>query len=128
MVTGLNHLTLAVKNLQRSIGFYTEILEFQIRRQTDHSCYLEAGILWLALVEEEADDFEVVANGYSHVAFSVDVVKFPEAKKKLSDAGVKVWQHSDTDSSFYFLDPDGYQLEIHTGDLESRLSTFSAKK
>jgi catechol 2,3-dioxygenase-like lactoylglutathione lyase family enzyme len=41
-VTGLNHLTLAVSDLERSVAFYCEMLGFSIRMRGPASAYLEA--------------------------------------------------------------------------------------
>ena len=54
MITGLNHLTLAVRDLDRSIAFYTDLLGFAVRMRDTSAAYLEAGSLWLALVEDPA--------------------------------------------------------------------------
>jgi len=121
-VTGLNHLTLSVVNLERSIVFYRDLLGFQVRRQTDQSSYLEAGTLWLALVAERAKNFTVSANGYSHIAFTVPEAEFPESKHRLLESGAPCWQKSEREDSFYFCDPDGHRLEIHSGNLAARLS------
>ncbi|MGO4611810.1 VOC family protein, partial [Variovorax sp. 2RAF20] len=47
MLTGLNHLTLAVSNLARSLNFYTETRGFIPKAAWDHGAYLSLGELWL---------------------------------------------------------------------------------
>ena len=42
-ITGLNHLTMAVSDLDRSVAFYTELLGFSLRMRAPSSAYLEAG-------------------------------------------------------------------------------------
>jgi catechol 2,3-dioxygenase-like lactoylglutathione lyase family enzyme len=120
-ITGLNHLTLAVGDLQRSVAFYSELLGFSIRMHGPSSAYLEAGTLWLALVLDPE-----VRRGplpeYSHVAFSVASDELPLLVDKLTVAGVTRWQEPDHSDSFYFLDPDGHKLELHSGDLQRRLA------
>jgi catechol 2,3-dioxygenase-like lactoylglutathione lyase family enzyme len=59
---------------------------------------------------------------YSHVAFSVDAPALKVLTDQLLNAGVTQWQESESSDSFYFLDPDGHKLELHTGDLRSRLA------
>lgn len=120
-ISGLNHLTLAVSDLERSVAFYLELLGFSIRMRGPSSAYLQAGPLWLALVLDPE-----VRRGplpeYSHVAFSVSPTQLPLLAAKLAAAGVARWQEPDHSESFYFLDPDGHKLELHSGDLHSRLA------
>src|SRR5262245_29646005 len=120
MITGLNHLTLAVSDLERSIRFYTELLGFSIRWRGPSSAYLEAGTLWLALVlDPEVRDSPLLE--YSHAAFSVAASALPAISERLTRSGVASWQESNRADSFYFLDPDGHKLELHTGNLQNRL-------
>jgi len=124
-ITGLNHLTLAVSDLDRSVAFYSALLGFAIRLRGPSSAYLEAGTLWLALVVDPA-----VRSGplpeYSHVAFSVEPVELRDLADRLNVAGVTRWQEAEHADSFYFLDPDGHKLELHAGDLKGRLAARAA--
>ena len=120
MITALNHLTLAVSNLDRSVDFYARLLGFSVRMLSPSSAYLEAGTLWLALVLDRTVTRDAVSD-YSHAAFSVAPSDLPLLMKTLTSAGVRRWQESEHRDSFYFLDPDGHKLELHSGDLESRL-------
>jgi len=124
-VTGLNHLTLAVSDLDRSTAFYSELLGFSVRMRGPSSAYLEAGTLWLALVLDSE-----VRRGplpeYSHVAFSVAPPGLPLLADRLTRAGVTQWREPDDSDSFYFVDPDGHKLELHTGDLRGRLQARAA--
>jgi catechol 2,3-dioxygenase-like lactoylglutathione lyase family enzyme len=49
MLTGLNHLTLAVRDLPRSIAFYRDLLHFHLDAKWDTGAYLHLGDLWLCL-------------------------------------------------------------------------------
>jgi len=124
-ITGLNHLTFAVANLERSVAFYSTLLGFSIRMRRSTSAYLEAGTLWLALVTDST-----VRKGplpeYSHAAFSVQLSDLAVFAERLTAAGVVHWQESDHAESFYFLDPDGHKLELHSADLQSRLTARAA--
>lgn len=119
-ITALNHLTLAVSDLDRSIAFYSEQLGFSLRMRGPSSAYLEAGALWLALVVD-AEVRRGPLPEYSHTAFSVSESALPLFAEKLIASGIVRWQESETPDSFYFLDPDGHKLELHSGDLRSRL-------
>src|SRR5881296_2626128 len=102
-ITGLNHLTLAVSDLERSVAFYSELLGFSIRMRGPSSAYLESGTLWLALVLDSEVRRGPLAE-YSHAAFSVDLSGLAFLVDKLTRAGVPRWQESDQSESFYFLD------------------------
>ena len=59
----------------------------------------------------------------SHYAFSVGAAGFAPLCARLEAAEVFIWQDNHSEGeSFYFLDPDGHRLEIHVGDLASRLA------
>ena len=120
MVTGLNHLTLSVAELERSVAFYSELLGFEVRMRGARSAYLEAGTLWLALVQDDMTRVDALPE-YSHAAFHVVEGELSVAKERLIRAGVRRWQEAERRDSFYFLDPDGHKLELHSGDLRSRL-------
>jgi catechol 2,3-dioxygenase-like lactoylglutathione lyase family enzyme len=124
-VTGLNHVTFAVRDLQRSVEFYSDLLGFAIRMRGPSSAYLEAGTLWLALVVDN-NLKPVPSREYSHVAFSVSISGLAPLVARLKAADVVCWQEADTQESFYFLDPDGHKLEIHSGNLQSRLAARAA--
>jgi len=124
-ITGLSHLTLSVSDLERSVAFYSESLGFSIRMRSPSSAYLEAGTLWLALVLDP-----VARRGplleYSHVALSIAPAALLLLAETLRRAGVTCWQESERSDSFYFLDPDGHKLELHSGDIRHRLAARAA--
>lgn len=124
MIQGFNHLTLAVRNLERSLVFYHDRLGMALAMKSPRSAYLSAGDFWLALVvhaglQEKADD------EYTHVAFTVDAGELGELEAKLRAAGVRFWQeNSSAGASLYILDPDGHKLELRTTGLQERLQDF----
>jgi len=119
MIIGLNHVTFAVRDINRSIAFYRDLLGFTVRKVKPSAAYLESGTLWLALVVDPT-----VRKGplpeYSHTAFTIPPADLVRLTGKLTTAGVAQWQQSERPDSFYFLDPDGHKLELHSGNLESR--------
>jgi catechol 2,3-dioxygenase-like lactoylglutathione lyase family enzyme len=124
-ITGLNHVTLAVSDFERSVIFYSELLGFSIRMRSPSSAYLEGGSLWLALVVDTGVRRNPLPE-YSHIALRVDRASLPVLADKLTRAGVARWQESENPDSFYFVDPDGHKLELHSGDLRSRLRARAA--
>jgi catechol 2,3-dioxygenase-like lactoylglutathione lyase family enzyme len=126
MLTGLNHLTLAVTDVERSVGFYTELLGLKLEAQWDGGAYLSLGGLCLSL--DPARAIAQQAADYTHYAFSIAQPDFAPFCARLRAAGVDEWRKNKSEGdSFYFLDPDGHQLEIHVGDLASRLEACRAK-
>ena len=121
-ITGLNHLTLAVSDLGRSVAFYSELLGFSIRMRSPSSAYLEAGTLWLALVLD-AEVRRGPLPEYSHIAFSVVASELLPLADRLTKAGVSRWQEADDSDSFYFVDPDGHKLELYSGTLHDSLQS-----
>jgi catechol 2,3-dioxygenase-like lactoylglutathione lyase family enzyme len=120
LITGLNHLTFAVSDLKRSVAFYTDQLGFAVRLHGPSSAYLESGDLWLALVVDPDVRTRPLAE-YSHAAFAVSSRDLPILAERLTAGGATRWQESDHADSFYFLDPDGHKLELHSGNLQARL-------
>ncbi|CAN1599607.1 fosfomycin resistance glutathione transferase [Pseudomonas sp. B21-028] len=121
MLSGLNHLTLAVIDLDRSVGFYRELLQLRLEARWDSGAYLSLPGLWLCLALDPQRKTEPVAD-YTHYAFGLAAEHFPVLVARLSAAQVTSWRDNRSEGdSFYFLDPDGHKLEIHVGDLASRL-------
>ena len=53
MITGLNHLTLAVSDVARSFDFYVHLLGCEPHARWDRGAYLTAGSLWVCLSLDE---------------------------------------------------------------------------
>ncbi len=122
MLAGLNHLTLAVTDLQRSVDFYVRVLGFRPRAQWDMGAYLELGDLWLCLSSVEQRS-QAHSSDYTHYAFTIAQRDFAHFVEHARSYGVQEWKSNRSEGdSFYFLDPDGHQLEAHVGSLQSRLA------
>ena len=127
MLTGLNHLTLAVTDLPRSVSFYHDLLQLRLDATWDHGAYLSLPGLWLCLSLDPARP-SVPAAEYTHAAFTVGADDFAALVQRLRAVGVVEWRDNRSEgASFYFLDPDGHKLEAHVGDLTSRLQACRAK-
>ncbi|MCA1179396.1 MULTISPECIES: fosfomycin resistance glutathione transferase [unclassified Pantoea] len=124
MLTGLNHITLAVSNVSESFTFYVETLGFTPRAQWKNGAYLSIGELWLCL----SLDAVSIGKDYTHYAFSIEDEVFEAFAERLKASGVKEWKVNKSEGkSLYFLDPDGHKLELHVGSLESRLKACRAQ-
>lgn len=124
MIRGINHVTLSVRDLEASFAFYKEVLGLRPVARWYKGAYLEAGGDWICLsLDDEARTGPL--GEYTHLAFSVDAAGFEDAVQRLRSADVQCWQENRSEGeSFYFLDPNGHKLELHVGDLESRLKAL----
>jgi len=122
-ITGINHITLAVADVQRSMTFYRDVLGCSVRAVWNDGAYLEAGPLWLCLSRDDLVRTSPHPD-YTHFAFSIPHEAFAEISDKLK-ANCDIWKDNRSEgASIYFLDPDGHKLEIHVGDLETRLAHY----
>ncbi len=122
MISGLNHITLSVRNLEKSFDFYTKILGCQPIAKWKKGAYLLAGEFWLCLSVDELT-FTSPNSEYTHIAFSIPNQDFDEAKEHLITLGIKQWKENSSEGkSMYILDPDNHKLELHVGDLWSRIA------
>lgn len=122
----LLHTMLRVADLERSLAFYTTVLEMKLLRRRDYP----GGRFTLAFVgydhEDKAAVLELTQNwgrkayekgtAYGHVAISVPDIG--AACAKLQSAGVPIVRAPgpmklDTSEVIAFIeDPDGYQIEL----------------
>lgn len=124
MLSGLNHITLAVSNLAQSLHFYTQILGFKGHVKWDQGAYLSLGELWLCL----SCDTPSPATDYTHIALDIAPEHFESFSNQIMAQQIKIWKTNRSEGqSLYILDPDGHRLEIHVGSLASRLQSLKAK-
>ncbi|WP_246428752.1 VOC family protein [Silvimonas terrae] len=122
-VGGINHLTLAVTEVERSVRFYVDALGARLHAQWDKGAYLTVGGQWLCL----SHDVVSAGTDYTHIAFSVSPNDFTGLVTRLQQQGARTWKDNRSEGdSFYFLDPDDHRLELHVGDLASRLAACHA--
>ena len=124
MLSGLNHLTLAVSDLTSSVAFYHHLLGMRLHARWDGGAYLSCGDLWLCLsLDDQRRKMTPEESDYTHYAFSVADTDFATIVERLTQDGTVVWKDNRSEgASYYFLDPDGHKLELHVGSLAQRLA------
>ena len=121
MITGVNHLTFSVRDLDESVGFYTEVLGFRLVLYRDEEAHLQAGDAWAVLIPDPSVRDGVLPE-YTHAAFTVSAEDFGALCGRIKRSGAEIWQENSTPGdSLYFLDPAGHKLEIHASNLEARM-------
>lgn len=130
MITGLNHLTLAVKNIETSFAFYRDVLGFTPLCKWEGSAYFlvgdpeQPGCLWFCL-DRDARRQETICS--THYAFSVSPEDFKASSERIINSGATIFKkNTSPGESLYFLDPDAHKLEIHTGDWQTRIASKKA--
>lgn len=124
MVENINHITIAVSDLEKSFKFYKDILGFVPKLRWKNGAYFIVGNIWFAINKDDnIKDVERI--DYSHIALSCSRSNFDKLKAKLINYGTTEWNKNKSEGrSFYFTDPDGHKLEIHIGDLDTRLNSL----
>lgn len=125
VIRGLNHLTLAISELEISFDFYTRALGLSPVTRWEGGAYLLAGEDWITLVEDPTvgQNREASRPDYTHAAFTVAPEDFEAASRRVLEAGAHPWQENPTEgASLYFLDPEGHKLELHASGLAARLA------
>ncbi|HKL68896.1 VOC family protein [Salibaculum sp.] len=122
-ITGVNHVTLSCTDLDRAVRFYRDRLGGVLRALWADGAYLELGTLWLCLARARS---AAPATDYSHLALDVAPGGLAALRERLAD--LPRWQENRSEGeSLYVLDPDGHRLELHEGDLASRLAHCRAR-
>ncbi len=118
---GVHHLALLSRDVERTIGFYQDLLEFPLTELFENRDYegsthfffdIGNGNL-LAFFDFPGLDlgpYAEVLGGLHHLAISVEPERWDHLKAKLDAADVP-YEHM-SGSSLYFFGPDGERLEL----------------
>ncbi|GGB66593.1 metallothiol transferase FosB [Fictibacillus barbaricus] len=127
-VRGINHVTIRVSNLRRSLEFYIDILGAKLVHKGNTDVYLDMGGTWLCLLEfKNAKPMDKEHICIDHFAFTVTEDHFPDAVKELIKHKVNITRgpiERGGGKSINFTDPDGNELEFFTGTLYQRMKNW----
>jgi catechol 2,3-dioxygenase len=118
-ILGIRHAVLAVRDPQRSIEFYTDVLGMELVTFLEdlQMAFLSFGERDHDLaVIKVADDQSVGSSGIAHIAFEIDggPEQLREICARLKARGIETDMTADhvVTNSIYFLDPDGNRFEL----------------
>jgi catechol 2,3-dioxygenase-like lactoylglutathione lyase family enzyme len=118
---GLHHVALLSADVERTIRFYQDLLEFPLTEIFENRDYRGSNHFFfdigngnlLAFFDFPGLDlapYAEVLGGLHHIAISVEPRQWERLKAKLDEAGVGYQTESGT--SIYFRDPDGARVEL----------------
>jgi len=124
---GFSHVTINVSALEKSLAFYVEALGMKPIHRGQRDAYLEWGTAWICLQERPELPPQERQLGVDHVALFVHRDEFHAAVETLRTANVPIVRgplERGGGWTVNFLDPDGTQLELHTGTLAERMKVW----
>ncbi|UOT04432.1 VOC family protein [Rhodococcus opacus] len=118
---GLHHTALISSDVERTVRFYQDLLEFPLTELIENRDYAGSSHFFfdigngnlLAFFDFPGLDvgpYREVLGGLHHIAISVEPGRWDHLRTKLIAAGVELVEHSEV--SMYFRDPDGARLEL----------------
>jgi catechol 2,3-dioxygenase-like lactoylglutathione lyase family enzyme len=118
---GLHHVALISSDVERTVRFYQDVLEFPLTEIFENRDYKGSShfffdighgnlLAFFDLPGLDLGPYAEVLGGLHHIAISVEPQRWDHLKGKLDAAGVSYQAESGT--SIYFRDPDGARLEL----------------
>ena len=120
-VRGLHHMAVLCSDVERTINFYQDLLEFPLTDIFENRDYKGSNHFFFDLGNGNLlaffdfpglglGPYAEVLGGLHHIAISVEPDNWERLKGKLDDAGIPYLHESGT--SIYFSDPDGTRVEL----------------
>jgi catechol 2,3-dioxygenase-like lactoylglutathione lyase family enzyme len=118
---GVHHVAIVVADVERTVRFYQELLEFPLTELFENRDYPGSNHFFFDIGEGNllaffdfpglgVGPYAEVLGGLHHLAISVEPDRWVQLKDKLDDAGIEYVHESGT--SIYFRDPDGTRVEL----------------
>ena len=118
---GLHHFALVCSDVEETVRFYQEVLEFPLTEIFENRDYPGSNHFFFDIGNDnliaffdfpglDVGPYAEVLGGLHHIAISVEPDQWQRLKGNLDRAGVEYQEESGT--SIYFRDPDGARLEL----------------
>jgi catechol 2,3-dioxygenase-like lactoylglutathione lyase family enzyme len=118
---GVHHIALLCADVERTVRFYQETLEFPLTEIFENRDYKGSNhfffdlghgnlLAFFDLPGLDLGPYAEVLGGLHHLAISVEPRRWERLKVNLGQAGVEYQEESGT--SIYFRDPDGARIEL----------------
>ncbi|HHQ0239762.1 TPA: fosfomycin resistance hydrolase FosX [Listeria monocytogenes] len=131
MISGLSHITLIVKDLNKTTAFLQNIFNaeeiyssgYKTFSLSKEKFFLIAG-LWICIMEGDS----LQERTYNHIAFQIQSEEVDEYTERIKALGVEMKPErprvQGEGRSIYFYDFDNHLFELHAGTLEERLKRY----
>lgn len=131
MIKGLSHITLIVRNLDKTTNFLFNVFDahevyssgekqFSLSREK----FFLINDIWLCIMEGDS----LTERTYNHIAFQISENDFDIYASRVKAAGVEIRPErpriEGEARSIYFYDFDNHLFELHTGNLQDRLNSY----
>jgi len=118
---GLHHTALISSDVERTIGFYQDVLGFPLAELIENRDYPGSSHFFFDIGNQnliaffdfpglEVGPYAEVLGGLHHMAISMEPDQWHAVVRRLEQAGVEHEVHSEV--SVYFRDPDGARIEL----------------
>jgi len=108
-VTGLDHVVLHVRDLQRSKHFYHKVLGLPIYRETESQCFVRCGGQLVALFERKEGEIHP-GQDLDHIALDIAAITYDELQGTLEEAGIAL--DGPPGMRPFISDPDGHRVQL----------------
>lgn len=131
MIQGISHITLIVKNIEKTSGLFLKIFGAEeiyssgddYKSRSKEKFFLINNI-WFALMEGDS----LKDKTYNHIAFRISDDDFDGYSEKIAELGLETLEDrkriAGEGRSIYFYDYDNHLFELHTGSLEERIKHY----
>jgi catechol 2,3-dioxygenase-like lactoylglutathione lyase family enzyme len=113
-VTGIDHVVLHVRDLERSKQFYMGLLGMEWEHGGGKQAFLGCGRQQVALFEVDPGEEVHAGSEVNHMALNLGTGTRAEVKAVLEAAGIAVYGREGDPDCLYFQDPDGHRLQVLT--------------